>query len=346
MTGAQIQFISTGSVALTDRENAPLREGSIVSVRVLKDLGGGRYTVFFGGTRCNVSSRTPLKAGDIFQASVALDKNGTVILKAQNEGAESVRQAENSFITLLKNLSLAPDGVNLKLLGFIQQTGLRLDRSLIARARMIASRFPGKEKAAAEAALMLLEKGIDPDEVLVEGLISAGEREGSHEGSQKGSSPEKNEGEGTFLSRLYASSLPRKGGLLTLVNHMKNAGDKHWVILPFEWETGKGTAKGKIRILTDIRRRETEKIVISCKFSVTNYYFVVYYNKSTVKEVRFCTLPALLTDKILPSEKSLGELFSSGMNPGSSVSVIYSTSALTDGLCCNDEAPLSFDERL
>jgi hypothetical protein len=59
--------------------------------------------------------------------------------------------------------------------------------------------------------------------------------------------------------------------------------------------------------------------------------------------MRFCTLPPLLTSRIPFEEKRLGELLRSGMSDDS-VSVIYSTSAFTEGFFLNDEIPLSFEE--
>ena len=350
MTGNSVQYIRTQNIALAENSSSALREGSVVSVKVLKNLGGGKFTVFAGGNRFNVTSAGSLKPGDVFTAQVSISSDGTVILRIRPDSfSQAGSGGVNELASLLEKMGLFPDDVNLKLVSFLQQSGVKIDRILIARARTLAKLFPGKEKLASEAAALLLEKGIEPDEELVaEFILSCGEDDGKKHQKNFNNQHKKQkdapaEGE-CFLKKLYPAPVPNTDGLLTFMNHLKEKDGKHWLILPFEWKDDEAEASsGKIRLLLDPQRKLTEKISISCNKSGKKYFFVLYFNQSMVKEVRFCTLPPLLTEKIPSSEKRLGELFGSGMNLNDSVSVNYSTSALTDGLCSNEEVPVSFE---
>ena len=363
-----VQYIRSQDIALAEGYKTTLREGSSVLVRVLKNNGGGRFTVSFAGSRFSVSSDRALNPGDVFKATVALSKDGTVLLKPESF-LTSGSLPENPLASLFQTLNIPFDEISTKLFSFMQQLGVKIDRNFILRARDIASRFPGKESAAAEIAALLLEKGIEPDVqtvkkllVLAEGATDSSEEKygGAHQEPGHGdfqdgaadsaaheSAPHHESAPDTalsFFNKLFPNGLPQKEGLLSVVNHLKNTGGTHhWITVPYEWQDGTETAHGKINLLLDTGLGCTEKITVSCFKSGKKYFFVLYFNKSMVKEVHFCTLPPLLTDKILLSEKRMGELFGSGMNQGSPVSVIYSASAFTDGFCSNREEPVFFE---
>lgn len=140
----------------------------------------------------------------------------------------------------------------------------------------------------------------------------------------------------SLLNSIYENinECNKKSGMLTLINQL-SSDDHHWVILPYEWNCNERTANGVIRVLINLKNKNVKKILINCKTSLKNYYFVIYLTCSKVKEVRFCTLPPLL-----PSEEMrLGELFSSGMNDNNSVTVAYSPTAFIDGLCTDGTPP-------
>ena len=89
--------------------------------------------------------------------------------------------------------------------------------------------------------------------------------------------------------------------------------------------------------------KKTEKIQINCEMPCKKYFFVLYFEESKVKEVRFCSLPPILSSEIENEEKRLGELFCSGMN-GNSVPVTYSDLAYSEGLYSSSEIPFSFED--
>lgn len=330
-------------------------EGDIVSVKVLKSLGGGMYAVSLRGARISVRSEQPLSVGTVFRARVFHDGAGRILLKT--EAAENAVRAEpvlpdGSPSALLADRlagqGFIPDAVTVRIVQFLSQSGAKIDRNIIRKARSASFLFPGKEADAAEIASVLLKKGISPSEESIAEILQLLEghfkdEEGFQGGTARDQSGE-DENEGCFLKKVY-DVLPAQGpGMLALVNQLrsKDEQDRHWIVLPFEWRTGEKSASGLIRILLPGHLQPAEKIQISCEFECKKYYFVLYLNKDKVKEVRFCTLPPLLTSCIHSEEKRLGELFCSGMN-GDSVPVTYSALAFSGGLCASQELPFSFE---
>jgi len=354
MAGPEIHFIQTQNLT-QGTYSSSLENGSRVFVRVLEDLGGGKYQVSFGGNRFNVSSKNVLLPGQSFKAQILLQKEAVTLIpeNRENLAAESTVKNTSLLEQELFSLGLGNDGITLKLLQFMQQSSLKIDKSIMNRAALLAKKFPGKEKKAAEIAALLLEKGIDGDEDTIQALLSLLDFEdrGDFSGNEgdKNNPAESTSFEQSFLARLFPEESSQnfkknKPGLLTLVNQIKN-GRHHWCFLPFTWQPdlmdskNKDEFRGILRILIDSDLNQTEKIEISVKINLKKYDFVLYYNAGKVKEVRFCTLPPLLSQNISHEERRLGELLRSGMNLADSVPVTYSTSAFIEGLCAADEYP-------
>ncbi len=404
-------------------QSAAVKNGSFVNVKVLLDNGGGNFLVSFAGSTFNVKSEIPLSSGDAFSARIKIDGKKIVLnpqreLEAQTEQNLKILSDDGNpgpvLSRILQNYGLAADAINVKLLQFLEQGNFLLDKKLILKARSIALNFPGKEKAAAEIAMALFERGIKADVSVVRKFLmliedgfaedSAGKKdddkkenskndeslneraetseesensllensnrggkdlnsagknaesqnaEGQDAESRKGKS-QKGEKFYSFLEKIYGKIPEASFGKLTFLNQIKENSSKHWILLPYEWNLKKSEnkfflAKGFIRLLLDASLKTVEKVSVECKIEKsqknwTNYFFVLYLNASKVKEVRFCTLPSLLTSQILHEERRLGELFSSGMNLNTSVTVTYSALAFTEGLFANSEIPFLFND--
>lgn len=172
--------------------------------------------------------------------------------------------------------------------------------------------------------------------------------------SQNPQQKQKNQNLETLVKNLFGSVPENSPGLLSLFNQISEKSDKHWILLPYEWNFTRKNGKsvktsGFIRLLLNKSLKTVEKISVNCDVKNsskkwTNYFFVLYLNSSKVKEVRFCTLPALLTSQISFEERRLGELFSSGMNLDDSVTVTYSPLTLIEGLFSDSEIPLTFNK--
>ena len=189
-------------------QNVSLKEGQSVFVRVLSDNGGGQYTVSFANSRFNVSCQSKLSLGQTFNASVHLGADGKILLEpfskmaggaplgsvgtGANVGALFSPYGGNADFSSLYNMLSAegfvPDELSAKLFLFLQQTGVRIDRTLMAKARSLALRFPGKERQAAEAAALLMEDGIEANDSNVKKVLELfyGDRGGSNGGRSGG----------------------------------------------------------------------------------------------------------------------------------------------------------------
>ena len=352
------------------RPGFTLSEGSQVFVRVLSDSADGKTLVSLLGSRVTVQSREPMAQGESFPAAVHLREDGTIELSRLSSPTPSSTefrgqmQGMEALYALLASEGFVPDAVNARIFQFMFQSGIKIDSSIMKKARAIASRFPGKEEKAAEIAALLLEEGIDPDDGMILTLLDlCGGQYGSQEG-QQGQDQKDRQTKGDeetdfgFLEKIYGKTIPDKTGLLTYLNQISR-GRQHWIFLPYEWDipqedsvdsgkkTEKKSATGMIRLLIDTEEHNLKKIQINCQTDVTKYFFVLYYNGiSNEKEVRFFTLPPLLPSAVQAEEMRLGGFFSSGMSEDKPVTVTYSDSAYFDGLCVTDETPTLIQEKI
>lgn len=337
-----------GMAGFYNSENSPvtIADGQKIRVTVLKNNGDGTSLVSFGGGKFNVKCQRNFEPGQTFEAKV-VDSGGKILLQPEGE-----KVFASSFVRFMEANGLVPDQITAKVFEFMEQSGVRIDKKILQKSRSVALNFPGKEKAAAEIACMLLEKGIEPTEEKVgqlllyldvtEGTDPNGKGAGSSE--ERESATEEEGDDEDFLKGFYSVLPCKKSGILAFLNHFKNPeSSKHWVVLPYEWQQKENRARGFIKLLLDTELKTTEKIQISCEISCKKYYFVLYYGNSKVKEVRFCSLPPLLSSEIENEEKRLGELFCSGMN-GNSVPVTYSDLAYSEGLYSSSEIPFSFED--
>ncbi|WP_407400651.1 hypothetical protein [Treponema sp.] len=327
-------------------ENSPVTvaDGQKIRVAVLRNNGDGTSLVSFGGGKFNVRCERDFEPGQTFEARV-MDSDGKLLLKPEGE-----KVFASSFLRFMEQNGLVPDLITAKVFEFMEQSGVRIDRKFLQRSRSVALDFPGKEKAAAEIACMLLEKGIEPTVENVARLLSyleAVDEDGGGKGSyhdEEERDQENNEETEDFLDGMYSVLPCRKSGLLSFMNHLKTRdAARHWLVFPYEWQVGSKMSRGFIKLLLDTELKVTEKIQINCEISCKKYFFVLYFKNSKVKEVRFCSLPPLLTSEIENEEIRLGELFCSGMN-GNSVPVTYSDLAYSEGLYSSSEIPFSFED--
>ena len=205
---SSISIISAADIRTGSAAEAPaLHEGDTVFVRVLSQQGKNRYAVSFAGQRFNVFSQRALPNGASFSAAVKI-KDGSILLVPQNRthtisnGANAVKHVSfmeadvsgrlNAFF---EQALLPSDDISLRLLQFFQENGLRFNGRQAQKARAAALRFAGREKEAAEAALFLLEKGVQPDEQtlgeLLDVLYGSSEQDGN-----TGDSAQEQDGQG------------------------------------------------------------------------------------------------------------------------------------------------------
>lgn len=377
---SDIQAIRLQTAGFSGLQAIPLKDGSFVAVNVLKNNGNGSYLISFAGSRFNVKSKVALEPGEKFLAKLSVQEN-KVFLTPQ-KSLNQIEETENSnllnktqnaeLVKILLEYGLVPDSITIKIMQFLQQGNFSLDKNLMQKARLIALNFPGNEKKAAEIAISLFEKGVNANVQIVKKFLDSmfvsdknpedspreqqdsSQAENSSREQKNSQQKQKNQNLQILVKNLFGSVPENSPGLLSLFNQISEKSDKHWILLPYEWNFTRKNGKsvktsGFIRLLLNKSLKTVEKISVNCDVKKsskkwTNYFFVLYLNSSKVKEVRFCTLPALLTSQISFEERRLGELFSSGMNLDDSVTVTYSPLTLIEGLFSDSEIPLTFNK--
>ena len=147
-----------------------LTQGESVRVKVLADLGNGKYQGFVSGVKVSFTSQNPLKTGTSFFAKVS-GQNGRIILIPQNQETENfginnlkLLDGNESLLKLIKQLSLPQDNLSLHLLKQFIQLKLPLENQKINKFYNFAIKYKGKEKRLAEAISILKEKSLELDE--------------------------------------------------------------------------------------------------------------------------------------------------------------------------------------
>ncbi len=291
MSGAQSpvssrRVFSAGGLLSVDKaavSSAVLKDGGSVFVRVLGNTAEGRLLVSFAGRRFEASSSAALKPGMEFGARIRL--NGNTVELVPFSGAADIRDAPFLSDAFFSRIGLPPDAVSRRILQLFQQLGVKVDVKSAAKARRIASLFPGREDEAAEAAALLLEKGLDADAASVAAVLSYTEgRPGAYtpDGDAPDGGAALRAGEaGSLLSSLYENGedcLSRPAGFLTLFNHA-GSGERRWILLPYETDAFSQRVHGSVRVLLDINLKRAEKIYITAFYRVIKWIFVLYLNQ-------------------------------------------------------------------
>ena len=317
-----------------------LKEGSSVLVRILKDTGNGKYTASFAGGRYTISSKEKLEPGATFMAKVSLTDGKLNLLKIQNTVQnqafdKTVVHSSNSLspqvAELLMSLGLPADSVSKMLLQTLVSSGVKINLEKLNRARNAAMNFPGQEDEAAEAALILLDKGIAPTiENIRDVMTGFGFSSEVKKNPFKINDSEKSESEVEQIAeeiREYFKSLFGKQssddgedfqkqkflfkempqGFLTVFNHMAancssdsnreiSSDEKlHWIVVPFEFGFEKGSRSvngyGVFRVFLDLREKNVRKSVINFIIDGEMWSFVVSFKGESLSNIKFSHSP-------------------------------------------------------
>ncbi|MGI5090991.1 hypothetical protein [Treponema socranskii] len=207
-------YVQTASLSPMSNRHE-IREGDVVSVRILSQTGQNSYIASFAGGRFSVTSERPFVQGAVFSASVSL-KDGTLVLSPLIADAPfSNEHLVTTFSTALNpdgtlsdaglvryftSLDLPSDSVTAALFAAMQSLGMKFDERIFNDARRVALLFPRREKEAAEAALLLEQKGIAMEKDAVAAIVGENEKsDKDSEGdaaSQSGSRAERRDADG------------------------------------------------------------------------------------------------------------------------------------------------------
>jgi hypothetical protein len=244
-----------------------LKSGSLARMRVVKPLAGGAWQVSIGGKLFAVRSTVPLQAGQVLTTRVTVTGN-TVNLKVVSDQSGPKMILRSGDETAALNIVL-------------QRSALPATEAVFAALRKAAGGGNFEERLQRmRLAAILLEKGIDPAEGLVDEILEplSGRRGGSGfegrggggdsqeegteaggEGSMEESSEESREGEptdeeeyqGDFLKLLRAQTrrdTDRPDHPLQLFNHISPS---NWIVVPLAVEREGTVMRGSLRLLLE-----------------------------------------------------------------------------------------------
>lgn len=307
-------------------------EGGSVFVRVIKNLGGGNYIVSLGGSRLSVRSETPLEENSSLLAKIKIFGEKIMLIRqpvgnfaevsaqkiSANVSADGV--LSGTAAAYLKGIGLTPDSLSVSMLSQMQELGLSFNIDFMNRIRLLAQKFKGREKRAAEIALALEQKGLTADENIVLSLMDGEDFQNAQNEMQKNrqndfQSSSKEESEtgdektasfeqiaigvfkeffvGLFNKTSYSKEI--KYGTAALFNHFaacKSKTDfiKAWIHLPFEFSfTNSGRdcdGRGCVNLLIKTDSKSLEKAAFTFTLDKKQYAAVLYPNRNTVDKIK------------------------------------------------------------
>lgn len=154
------------------------REGSTVFIRIIEQTGQNSYIAGSTAGRFQVTSNTPLEIGTTLLAKISLVDGKVVLTPEAHEASQSQfletynlsgkisseiigkTELSGEMAAYFVSLGLTPDVTTLRLFQQMKMLGMKFDAQLLRNAWRIAQKFPGKEQEAAEAALILGQKGL------------------------------------------------------------------------------------------------------------------------------------------------------------------------------------------
>ncbi|MFC2330108.1 MAG: hypothetical protein ACFNKL_03405 [Treponema sp.] len=307
-------------------------EGGSVFVRVIKNLGGGNYFVSLGGSRLSVRSETPLEETSTLLAKIKISGEKIMLIRQPvGKFAEVSAQKISANVTAdgalsgaaaayLKRIGLTPDSLSVSMLSQMQELGLSFNIDFMNRIRLLAGKFRGREKRAAEIALALEQKGLVADEKSVLAIMddsgSQDERSGMQNHRQKNFQssakdvPDTEDEEsasferlaigvfGEFFAGLFNKTKDSgdiKYGHTALFNHFtacksKTDFTKTWIRLPFEFSfTNSGRdcdGRGCVNLLIKTDSKSLEKAAFTFTLDKKQYAAVLYPNRNTVDKIK------------------------------------------------------------
>jgi hypothetical protein len=313
-----------------------LREGSSVLVRIISQTGPQTYVASFSGTRFSVSSPAVLNSGTSFRATVSfrdgkvalVPQHGRGIIYAeaplvQNLSSSAGRDGlltDQRLAAYFVSIGLLPDALSLVLFNEMKELGMKFDPSLLNRVRHSAEKFTGREKEAAEAGLVLEQKGLPFGEAEIKAVIGE-ENNDNASGNRNQNKPQDNrhfidiaaETENIeqeykdiadevhrFFTGIFKGTVPPGGaseGFFTAFNHHGFTRGKidvgSWIQIPFDISLDGGMRQGKgiLRCFLQKGYQKNKKFVIKVNFGVKLYFFVLYYVEERCRKIQFCIVP-------------------------------------------------------
>ncbi len=303
-----------GQISQNNANIAVLRNGSVVTARVLSKNGDGSYSVSLAGQKINVKSDIPLKTGSVFSAKVSvLGESVKLSLLKENAGSSEILQKFSSEAELspkisefLQSLGFEANIESLKIFQFMQQIGMKIDVQSAKKALSKSKEKSDKSEENSQLELLLEKKCIKSDSAQV-GAVLSHNQENSEKNNKNQNEQNQNENQAneqssgenqkidsesikSYFDSVDEAALSRKNGLLSAFNSILSSSAeekplRHWIVLPFEWDFK--NYSGNIKLLFDSDLKNLQKTIIELKNNSENKIFVINYRCGEVDSVKF-----------------------------------------------------------
>lgn len=337
------QSVYVHSLTALPKEYANLlKEGSSVLVRVLKQTGNNTYITSFAGGRFSVSSKEALKPGMTFMAKISFADGKLNLIKSNNSLNQQQSNNQNiihqfnsmspELSQMIMSLGLPADGISKMLIQTLVNLGAKFNLEKINRARNAALSFEGQEDEAAEAALILIEKGIEPEpeniRKVLEGFLKEklGFKKFSIEKKENGKTEIDEKQIEEEIRNFFLGIFGQQGQLkaengdcdfLTLFNHRNSREENHFVVIPFDFgfekESGPVRGDGVFRVVFDLKKKNIVKSKITFNLLDKIWEFVVFFKGEQIKNVKFCRFPEIQSEQRVLLEQQLKMLLNVGV---------------------------------
>lgn len=321
---SSVQVVNVKNDFSQKNASSPLHDGSVVKARVISKEKSGFYAVSFAGHKFRVQSQKTLLPGQVFKAQIFV-KDGKVFLKevlesAKNSGLETFNlknfdSSNPGLKNMLVKLGLPVIPESLRLIQFALEMGIKIEPSKLKTSLLRGQKSEKKDIQKSQVALLLEEKGLSSTDFAVEAVTrnfydeensekkdrdndgnSFFEKKSGDKSNEKSSEKsDKESGEGKinsddikeYFESVFERARKNKCGPLSLFNSLKpkNSAERHWIVLPFEWNFD--GYFGVIRVLLSADKKCIKKLLINCKNSQKSYSFVLYLSENKVKAIKF-----------------------------------------------------------
>jgi len=263
-----IRTESSATIAFTARSamelSRELKPGSIVRVIVLSASPDGTLRVRIGDRTYNAAGMRDMHPGESFDVRIRYSDNA-VILTPVSSTLTPIRP------DFFSSLGISETPVSVYLVSFFRQINAQILPETLRSIMKVASRFPGKELRAAEAAAILAERGIKIEDdtvarlirIIEDGYGSAGFGDSGFaaSGDESGNPGDAQDDE---LARDFCA----------FVNHKKGH-DMHWIVIPFRKDFSGVNCTGSVRFLLDAQKNETVETRVTFVESMHTWEFSI-----------------------------------------------------------------------
>jgi hypothetical protein len=230
-----------------------LRDGATVDVEVIAPAREGGIQVRIAGRVLLAAGNGNVSPGATLAMRVSV-VDGTVFLRPLSRPSQTAA-------SMLAELGLPESPVSSFIVSFLGASGVRFDPGKMRLYLKLAARFPGREEAAAEAAVLLDRSGIGPTETAIARLLLLFDGESGFSASDGRRSGE-NADDGNDRDLLRAINRKREDG-------------RQWIVIPFVKDIEYRRFIGSVRFLVDLDTRATVETRVTVKDGDRRWAFIL-----------------------------------------------------------------------